>query len=93
MLDREDGVKNRQAKRDRDKIDRLGRVIRRIQSGGHVLANAGNAVSSRVSRHGKIRRENRILGRRKKGMTGRKEFAKANGEFSVEGVTGTIVAI
>ncbi len=41
MLDREDGVKNRQAKRDRDKIDRLGGVIRRIQSNGHVLANVG----------------------------------------------------
>ncbi len=37
--DREDGVKDRQAKRDRDKIDRLGGVIRRIQSNGHVLAN------------------------------------------------------
>ncbi len=32
MLDREDGVKNRQATRDRDKIDWLGGVIRRIQS-------------------------------------------------------------
>ncbi len=31
MLDREDGVKNRQAKRDRDKFDRLGGVIRRFQ--------------------------------------------------------------
>ncbi len=39
MLDREDGVNNRQAKRDRDKIDRLGGVIRRILSNGHVLAN------------------------------------------------------
>ncbi len=39
MLDREDGVKNCQAKRDRDTIDRLGGVIRRIQSSGHVLAN------------------------------------------------------
>ncbi len=37
--DREDGVENRQAKRDRDKIDRLAGVIRRIQSNGHVLAN------------------------------------------------------
>ncbi len=37
--DREDGVENRQAKRDRDKFDRLGGVIRRIQSNGHVLAN------------------------------------------------------
>ncbi len=36
MLDR---VENRQAKRDRDKIDRFGGVIRRIQSSGHVLAN------------------------------------------------------
>ncbi len=39
MLDREDGVKNRQANRDRDKIDRLVGVIRRILSNGHVLAN------------------------------------------------------
>ncbi len=29
----------------------------------------------------------------KRGMTGRKEFAKANGEFSVGGVNGTIVAM
>ncbi len=71
MLDREDGVKNRQAKRDRDKIDRLLRVIRRIQSSGHVLANVGNAVSSRASRHGKARRENGILGLSYKGMRGR----------------------
>ncbi len=41
MLDREDGVKNLQAKRDRDKIDWLEGVIRRIQSSGHVLANVG----------------------------------------------------
>ncbi len=41
MLDREDGLKIRQPKRDRDKIDRLGGVIRRIQSSGHVLANEG----------------------------------------------------
>ncbi len=39
MLDGEDGVKKRQAKRDRDKIDWLEGVIRRIQSSGHVLAN------------------------------------------------------
>ncbi len=39
MLNREDVVKKRQAERDRDKIDRLGGVIRRIQSNGHVLAN------------------------------------------------------
>ncbi len=39
MLDREDGVNNRQAKRDRDKIDWLEGVIRKIQSNGHVLAN------------------------------------------------------
>ncbi len=39
--DREDGVENRQAKRDREKIDRLGGVIRGIQSSGHVLANVG----------------------------------------------------
>ncbi len=38
--------KNCQAEGNRDKIDRLGRVIRRIQSGRHVVANAGNAVSS-----------------------------------------------
>ncbi len=37
--DREDGVENRQVKRDRDKIDWLRGVIRRIQSNGHVLAN------------------------------------------------------
>ncbi len=36
MLDR---VENRQAKRDLDKFDRLGGVIRRIQSSGPVLAN------------------------------------------------------
>ncbi len=41
MLDREDGVENRQAKRDRDKIDWLEGVIRRIQSSVHVLANVG----------------------------------------------------
>ncbi len=41
MLDREDAVKNRQAKGDRDKIDWLDGVIRRIQSSGHVLANVG----------------------------------------------------
>ncbi len=68
-------------------------MIRRVQSSGRVLANVVNAVSSRVSRHGKARWENGIRGRSKKGMTGRKEFAKANGEFSVEGVSGTIVAI
>ncbi len=39
MLDREDGVENSQAKSDRDKIDWLSGVIRRIQSSGHVLAN------------------------------------------------------
>ncbi len=39
--DREDGVENRQAKRDRDKIERLGGVIRRNQSSGRVLANVG----------------------------------------------------
>ncbi len=39
MLDREDGVKKRQAERDRDKFDWLEGVIRRIQSSGHVLAN------------------------------------------------------
>ncbi len=39
MLDREDAVKNRQAKGDRDKIDWLRGVIGRIQSSGHVLAN------------------------------------------------------
>ncbi len=67
--------KNRQAKGYRDKINRLGRVIRRIQSGGHVLANVGNAVSSRASRHGKARREHEILGLSDKGMTDRKELA------------------
>ncbi len=41
MLDREDVVKNPQAKRDRDEIDWLRGVIRRIQSSGHVLANVG----------------------------------------------------
>ncbi len=57
------------------------------------LAIVGNAGSNRASRHGKARRENGILGRSKKGMAGRRGFAKANGEFSVEGVTGMIVAI
>ncbi len=57
-----------------------------------VLYSVGNAVSSRPSRHGKTGRENGVLGRSKMGMTGRKEFAKANREFSVGGVTGTIVA-
>ncbi len=41
MFDREDGVKIRQPKRDRDKIDWLRGEIRRIQSSGHVLANVG----------------------------------------------------
>ncbi len=44
---------NRPAKRDRDKIDRLGGEIRRVQSSGCVFANVVNAVSSRPSRHGK----------------------------------------
>ncbi len=52
-----------------------------------MLANVGNAVSSRASCHGKARRENGILGLSDKGMTGRKELAKANGEISVPGVT------
>ncbi len=52
-----------------------------------ALYLVGNAVSSRASRHGKARWENGIPGRSKRGMTGRTEFAKANGEFSVEGVT------
>ncbi len=49
MLDREDGVKIRQPKRDRDKIDWLGGEIRRIQSSGHVLANVGYLAWSRNS--------------------------------------------
>ncbi len=47
--DREDGVENRQAKRDRDKFDWLGGVIRRIQWSGHVLANARIQFCSRNS--------------------------------------------
>ncbi len=43
--DREDGVENRQAKRDRDRGGWLGESIgtenRRAQSSGHVLANVG----------------------------------------------------
>ncbi len=41
MLDR---VENRQAKRDRDRVDWLARVVRRsekTQSSGYVLANVG----------------------------------------------------
>ncbi len=93
MLEREDGVKNRQAKRNRDKIDRRGRVIRRIQSSGRVLANVEYDVNSRASRHGRARQENGILRRSIEGRTDRKEFEKANEEFSVEGMSGTIVAI
>ncbi len=74
MLDREDGVKKRQTERDRDKIDWLEGVIRRIQSSGHVLANVGIPVSSRPSRHGKA---DGTMGCSKRGMTGRKEIAKA----------------
>ncbi len=40
-------VKNRQAKRDRDKIDWLEGVITRIQSSGHVLANVKIRFCSR----------------------------------------------
>ncbi len=62
------------------------------QATGHrEEINVGNAVNSRPRRPGKTRRENGILGR--KGMTSRKELAMANGEFSVGGVTGTIVAM
>ncbi len=53
MLDREDGVKIVRRRGIETKIDRLGREIRKIQSSGHVLANVGNAVSSRPSLHGK----------------------------------------
>ncbi len=75
--DREDGVENRQAKRDRGKFDRLGGVIRRIQSSGHVLANVririvlGTAPShvsippnqnGTMAKAGKMRREN-VLGK------------------------------
>ncbi len=45
MLDRDDGVENRQAKRDRDRVGWLGGMIgtenRRVQSTGHVPANEG----------------------------------------------------
>ncbi len=64
MLDR---VENRQAKRDRDKFDRLGGVIRRIQSNGHVLANVrfrfvlGTAPSHVSIMAGKCIRENTAL--------------------------------
>ncbi len=64
------------------------------QATGHrEEINVGNAVNNRPRRPGKTRRENGVLGRSKKGMTGRKEFAKANGDFSVGGVTGSIAAM
>ncbi len=43
--DREDGVENRQVKRDRDRVGWLGGTIGtdngRVQSSGHVIANVG----------------------------------------------------
>ncbi len=54
MLDREDGVENRQAKRNRDREGWFGGTIRtenrRDQPGGHVLVNVGFCVSVRLLR-------------------------------------------
>ncbi len=57
-------------------------MIRRVQSSGRVLANVGSLVSCRPSRHGKAGGR---MGCSKRGMTGRKEIAKAKRGYSSRG--------